>query len=366
MEQILVVMSQKSLCLKIREILAPEFDLILVDSAEKGGLVLSERRHELAAVLMELALAKDGGVSWLGSLKGITLLESIPLIGVLPSQSMQEDTTVTRQDFYDYVTPHDPAWLTVKRIRNAIQSRNSLSYSEMERMLRFLPANFILKDTERRYVFTTQKWRHFAHSDEPGWSIRGKTDLQARLDHENALMADASDRRILESGKGETYIIKEFEDGQEECLELVKNPIYDKDGHISGIIGLISNVTERHRLRMELERRSRTDALTELLNKQSCEEMMRQALKESCAKNVSCALLMIDVDRFKMINDRFGHAVGDAVLAAIGRAIRENTRCSDVSGRIGGDEFMMLLRDIPSPEIAVKTAERIGGKLGKR
>lgn len=65
---------------------------------------------------------------------------------------------------------------------------------------------------------------------------------------------------------------------------------------------------------------------------------------------------MIDVDRFKMINDRFGHAVGDAVLAAIGQAIRENTRCSDVSGRIGGDEFMICYSGMCFPMPTMKQA----------
>ena len=68
---------------------------------------------------------------------------------------------------------------------------------------------------------------------------------------------------------------------------------------------------------------------------------------------------MIDVDNFKTVNDRYGHAAGDRVLAEIGRVIRNSFRGADVAGRVGGDEFMVFVQDIDSPEAAVQLADRV-------
>ena len=220
--------------------------------------------------------------------------------------------------------------------------------------------NIFLKDKQGRYVFTTQQWNHFRLDGNQTLNIRGKRDVEVRLNEDNAQKAQASDSRILESGKGESYMIKERRDGREEYLELVKCPIREEDGQISGIVALVSDVTERYLTRLEMERLSQTDALTGLLNKAVSQSRIRQVLRES--KGSGCALIMLDVDNFKRINDTFGHAVGDRVLSTVGRVIRESARAMDVAGRVGGDEFMLLLRDIPSQKAACGIDQRIAEK----
>ena len=74
------------------------------------------------------------------------------------------------------------------------------------------------------------------------------------------------------------------------------------------------------------------------------------------------ALMMIDVDKFKDINDSFGHAAGDRVLTAIGDILHNSFKGMDIAGRIGGDEFMVYLRDIPKTETAIKLAAKISDK----
>ena len=349
----------------VQDMLQADFSLRFADSMDEGAHIMDERRSEISAALLEMELAKETSLSALGRMKGSTLFERIPLIGVSLETYSDADREYAEHGFYDMITLCSPRWLTMKRIRNAIRTRDSLSYTEMERMLRALPINVFLKDTEGRYVFNTQKWHHFQNSEKPDWTVRGKSDLDARNNRENALRAVQSDQSILESGKSDRYIIKEMRDGREEYLELIKAPTVDEHNNISGIIGLVSDVTERYLLRQELERRSRTDALTELLNKKTSEDLIRLVLKESLEAHTCCALLMIDVDNFKRINDSFGHAAGDRVLAAIGRVLRDSSRATDVAGRAGGDEFVMLLRDIPSPNIARRTAERIGEKVAR-
>jgi diguanylate cyclase (GGDEF)-like protein len=97
-------------------------------------------------------------------------------------------------------------------------------------------------------------------------------------------------------------------------------------------------------LRLDLLRHDSThDALTGLFNRRSHEAMLAQAASRGERYGWSFAVLLLDLDRFKAVNDRFGHAAGDAALRAVGQEIRQLLRSGDVASRIGGDEFALLL-----------------------
>ena len=98
--------------------------------------------------------------------------------------------------------------------------------------------------------------------------------------------------------------------------------------------------------RRELERQSRVDALTDLPNRRQFEERLALALKRLQRHRTPIALLCLDVDRFKGINDGYGHAVGDAVLQAFARRLCDSVRDTDLVARLGGDEFVILLEDV--------------------
>ena len=114
---------------------------------------------------------------------------------------------------------------------------------------------------------------------------------------------------------------------------------------VNGIIALINNVTEIQSLRLELEKRSKTDSLTGLLNKQETESEISKIIEGSAGEHGG-TLLMIDGDKFKEVNDSFGHSAGDRVLTAIGDILHTTFKGMDIKGRIGGDEFMVYLRDV--------------------
>ena len=169
-----------------------------------------------------------------------------------------------------------------------------------------------------------------------------------------------ADKKIVATGQGTDYIIEENYDGVQEFLQLIKRPTYDENGVINGIIALINDVTKQRLLELELEKRSKTDLLTGLQNKVATEELIRMMLSPHYLKEgTRCALLMIDVDKFKSINDNLGHAKGDQVLASLGSIIKSSFKGMDVAGRTGGDEFIVFLRDIEKAENALLLAQRI-------
>ncbi len=107
----------------------------------------------------------------------------------------------------------------------------------------------------------------------------------------------------------------------------------------------------------EAEARASTDALTGLPNRRYFDEYLGLLAKRRRAED-RVGVLMVDIDRFKKLNDTFGHAVGDHVLREVSRAIADAVREDDVPARFGGEEFAVLLRN-PSPQVAVEVGERV-------
>jgi diguanylate cyclase (GGDEF)-like protein len=112
------------------------------------------------------------------------------------------------------------------------------------------------------------------------------------------------------------------------------------------------------RMRQELERSAAIDYLTGALNRGATEHQGFRSLALARRRGTRCAVIVIDVDHFKTINDAYGHAVGDAALREIVRRLQDGVRVGDTLGRLGGEEFLVLLDDT-DPERALATAERL-------
>jgi diguanylate cyclase (GGDEF)-like protein len=125
---------------------------------------------------------------------------------------------------------------------------------------------------------------------------------------------------------------------------------------------LRKEVAERRRLEAELQRMARHDALTGTLNRRGFLERAAQELTRSRRYKHPLSLLMLDVDRFKTINDRWGHPAGDAALVSLAAGCGHVLRVSDVIGRLGGEEFALLLTETPL-DGAIIVAERLRVRL---
>lgn len=136
--------------------------------------------------------------------------------------------------------------------------------------------------------------------------------------------------------------------------------ILGKEGYVSHVIGHIVDIHESKLKEIELKLRADHDGLTGLMNKQATEALIKSTLEQyGTDKDLVGALMILDTDSFKHINDTYGHSTGDRVLARIGDIIRENFKGMDVTGRIGGDEFMVFMHDIRDPENAGILADKV-------
>jgi diguanylate cyclase (GGDEF)-like protein/PAS domain S-box-containing protein len=121
----------------------------------------------------------------------------------------------------------------------------------------------------------------------------------------------------------------------------------------------LGHVVERARAREALSRQALHDALTELPNRTLFLDRLRHALKVLDREPAHVAVMFIDLDNFKLINDSLGHAVGDRVLTTVSERLLHDMRSGDTTARFGGDEFMILCERLPSAEAAVDIAERL-------
>lgn len=147
-------------------------------------------------------------------------------------------------------------------------------------------------------------------------------------------------------------------DGRSKWLSCSLYLTRDENGLPESGMGCLQDITQNVLERQRLRHLSETDRLTGLLNKGTAEEKCRRYL-EVIGDKKQCALLIIDLDNFKNTNDTNGHQFGDKVLHQFGRRLQALIRKDDIIGRIGGDEFLVLLKDISAPEIAVKRGAAI-------
>ena len=190
-------------------------------------------------------------------------------------------------------------------------------------------------------------------------------------------------------------IVIERPDGQRLTALAHANPIHDESGKLVGAVNVLVDISERRRAEEELERRvaERTaelaaineelrrhiaerralerqleykashDHLTDLPNQASFYENLKRALGRARRQGSKVALLFLDLDDFKLINDSLGHQTGDRVLVEVAERLKVCLREADTAARIGGDEFSVLLEDVADVSEAVKVTERFMTQL---
>jgi diguanylate cyclase (GGDEF)-like protein/PAS domain S-box-containing protein len=174
---------------------------------------------------------------------------------------------------------------------------------------------------------------------------------------------DAIKETLMENGKVSDFPGQAVrKDGRVIDISINSRALYDDSGVFSGVEGTYRDVTQRKIMERELQRLATTDALTEIANRRSFLEQAEQIFKASQRYQTSFTMLMLDLDLFKAINDKYGHLGGDKVLTRFAHTVGLELRDSDVFGRLGGEEFCILLQQAHRDE-AINVAERIRQRI---
>ncbi len=145
-------------------------------------------------------------------------------------------------------------------------------------------------------------------------------------------------------------------------LRITMIPIRRGNNAVRRLVANIKNIDQEKRMELEIKRRSERDPLTDLGNRGYTESGVNEYLQKHRGQG---ALLMIDVDNFKLVNDNLGHQAGDQVLRDLGQLLQAAFRSSDIVGRIGGDEFVAFMKDITDRHLAEKKAQAINEAFRK-
>jgi diguanylate cyclase (GGDEF)-like protein/PAS domain S-box-containing protein len=152
-------------------------------------------------------------------------------------------------------------------------------------------------------------------------------------------------------------------DGHEAHIEDSAAPIHDRKGHIIGAVIVFHDVTQAHAMTQRMSYLAHHDYLTDLPNRLLLNDRLAQAIAAARREQQQLAVLFVDVDRFKHINDTLGHAVGDQLLRSVSGRLVAGVRASDTVSRQGGDEFVILLAGIAHAEDAALSANKILSSL---
>jgi diguanylate cyclase (GGDEF)-like protein/PAS domain S-box-containing protein len=148
-------------------------------------------------------------------------------------------------------------------------------------------------------------------------------------------------------------------DGHRYVVEETANPITDRHGQLSGTVMVLHDVTETMALAERMAHLAQYDALTDLPNRVLLQDRARQALALARRDGKTLAVMYIDLDGFKQVNDTLGHDMGDQLLVQFARRLQAAVRQSDTVCRQGGDEFVVLLPGLEGPEQAVVVARKV-------
>jgi len=176
---------------------------------------------------------------------------------------------------------------------------------------------------------------------------------------------DAMWKDLLETGiwEGELWNRRKNGDIYPEWLHI--NTVRNSEGEIVNYVGVFSDLGPNKRMQSELHQMAFYDPLTDLPNRRLFKDRLEQTIAQQGRENEGFALLLIDLNRFKNVNDAYGHAAGDNLLRQIAQRIREAVREADTVARLGGDEFTVILRDCHGNRAALAIAEKIVAALNE-
>lgn len=200
----------------------------------------------------------------------------------------------------------------------------------------------------------------------PVYEALGKS-VPYLLSHESERSsAEAMCMELLESREGnKTTLANVTRTGRTIHCEWYNTLLVDSTGEVVGFASLVQDITERLNTERTIHYMAHHDALTGLPNRRLLQDRLHQAIMSARRKQRHVAVLFLDLDRFKVINDTLGHDSGDFILKDIARRLVSCVREVDTVSREGGDEFVMILPDLERPEHARVVADKILKELGR-
>jgi|GEM_PF-1422269 len=249
----------------------------------------------------------------------------------------------------------------LRAIREAAEVEAERAYRQYELIVETAEEGIWLLDAKANTSFVNQKMSAMLGYEPAEMLGRSLFDF---MDEKGRAIARVHVDRLRQGVKSKPVLMLSRRDGSELWTHMASNPVTTPDGSYAGALAMVSDITEQRRTQQELERLALHDALTGLPNRILFTDRLEQAMRSARRRRKGLSVVVFDLNRFKDVNDTFGHAAGDAVLAQMGRRISSQLRDSDTVARLGGDEFGVLLAECTEDE-SVATIHKLFPMLGR-
>ena len=249
----------------------------------------------------------------------------------------------------------------IERIK--LEKKLADNVGQLKTLVHAIPDVVWFKDTQERFQFCNARFESYFGATEE--QIVGQK-ASLFVDPDRAAMFRMGDQLAIEQGT--SYISEEWvtfaSDGHKELLEVTKSPVYSEDGKLLGVLGIGRDVSRRRQLEEQTKDRAFFDGLTKLPNRYLLEDRLKIAMNNSKRNANYCALLFMDLDSFKGLNDQHGHVLGDVVLREAASRLLGCVREVDTVARFGGDEFVVVLNQLHNDlDYSIESARRLAEKM---
>jgi diguanylate cyclase (GGDEF)-like protein/PAS domain S-box-containing protein len=323
-------------------------------------------KKEVSAVLLELSLPDSEGIDTFDKLFTVAAHTPILILGNKANEALAK--RAVERGAHDYLLEtHIDGYSLPRALRNAIEQQaiEEASYAEKERALVTLNSigdGVLYTDIAGNVAYlnlvaeTMTGWRREEAVGQPLAKVFRIIDGTTRQTASDPLELAVERNRTVGLT---TNCILIRRDGFESVIEDSAAPIYDRTGRVIGVVIVFHDVSTARAISLQMTYTAQHDLVTNLPNRLLFNDRVSQSVALARRQKRSIAVLFLDLDRFKNINDSLGHATGDKLLQSVSQRLLATVRGSDTVSRQGGDEFVILLSDIACPEDAAASAKKI-------
>jgi diguanylate cyclase (GGDEF)-like protein/PAS domain S-box-containing protein len=311
------------------------------------------RSGGVGAVVLDLTFPDSGGMATFDKL--FQAAPGVPILIVSGADGEETARQAVRRGARDYVikSPSDGYRLrrTVRTMLDSRAAEMKLSENEVANMTLDSIGEAVLRMDLKENV----KYLNQVAEKMTGWF---RDEAHGRPVAEVLRFIDGASRTPVSSVASCTNCILVRRDGSEVGVERITTLIHEHDGSITGAIMAFRDVTAARAKSLEMSHLAQHDVLTGLPNRVLFNDRLTQAIALADRQGKQLAVMFVDLDHFKKINDSLGHEVGDKLLRSVGERLRACVRRSDTVSRLGGDEFVVLLSQVEHAEDAAISARK--------